>query len=341
MAFFFLVVGLEIKRELMIGELRRPARRVPSGGRRGRPGWPSRRCCTWRSSAAERAPRGWGIPMATDVAFALGVLALAAARVPSGLRPLLLAIAIVDDIGSVVVVAAVLPGRDRDRSGSPCAVGVAGLVFVLREDADPGRSRLRHPRRRSLVRDVPRRAPPCARRGRHRPPDAVGAGATGRGPSAHARRARPVARCELRRPAAVRAREHGGRALGLLDRVRCGQHRGMGDPRRAGGRQAVRDLGRRDARVEAPARRPSGRRAIGATSPGSRPRRAPGSPCRLFVAEVAFGRDSPLLVAGRRSPCWPRRWSPRASGFLLLAAGGGALEPEATRPTAPDAAKGT
>lgn len=68
--------------------------------------------------------------MATDVAFALGVLALAAARTPSGLRPLLLAIAIVDDIGSVVVVAAFYPGAIAV-GWLTLSVAVAGLVYVF------------------------------------------------------------------------------------------------------------------------------------------------------------------------------------------------------------------
>ena len=67
--------------------------------------------------------------MATDVAFALGVLALAAAQTPSGLRPLLLAIAIVDDIGSVVVVAVFYPGAIAVGWLAACVV-VAGLIFV-------------------------------------------------------------------------------------------------------------------------------------------------------------------------------------------------------------------
>ncbi len=129
MAFFFLVVGLEIKRELTIGELRRPrAAFLPLIAAATGMAVPA--LLYVAIVGGGEGARGWGIPMATDVAFALGVLALAAARVPSGLRPLLLAIAIVDDIGSVIVVAVFSP--------EAIALGLArvlplrgGLAFVL------------------------------------------------------------------------------------------------------------------------------------------------------------------------------------------------------------------
>ena len=104
MAVFFLVAGLEIKRELTTGELRRPrAALLPVVAAAAGMAVPA--LIYLAIVGTGPGARGWAIPMATDVAFALGVLALAAARAPSGLRPLLLALAIVDDIGSVVVVA--------------------------------------------------------------------------------------------------------------------------------------------------------------------------------------------------------------------------------------------
>jgi NhaA family Na+:H+ antiporter len=129
MALFFLVAGLEIKRELTTGELRRPRAAL----------LPVIAAATGMAVPAlvyvvvvggGPGARGWGIPMATDVAFALGVLALAAARTPSGLRPLLLAIAIVDDIGSVVVVAVFYPDAIAVGWLAACVV-VAGLIFVF------------------------------------------------------------------------------------------------------------------------------------------------------------------------------------------------------------------
>jgi NhaA family Na+:H+ antiporter len=129
MALFFLVAGLEIKRELTTGELRRlRAALLPVIAALGGTVVPA--LLFVAIAGRGEGARGWGIPMATDVAFALGVLALAAARTPSGLRPLLLALAIVDDIGSVVVVAAFYAGSI---SGTwlILAIAVAGLVAVF------------------------------------------------------------------------------------------------------------------------------------------------------------------------------------------------------------------
>ena len=129
MAFFFLVVGLEIKRELTTGELRRPrAALLPVIAAATGMAVPALLFVVIVGGGT--GARGWGIPMATDVAFALGVLALAASRAPSGLRPLLLAIAIVDDIGSVIVVAAFYPGT-ISVGWLVASLGVAGLVSVF------------------------------------------------------------------------------------------------------------------------------------------------------------------------------------------------------------------
>ena len=102
MALFFLVIGLEIKSELVVGELRTVRRAlVPAVGALGGMVVPA--LLFVAISAGD--PAGWGIPMATDVAFAAGVLALLGRRAPTELKVVLLALAIVDDIGAILVIA--------------------------------------------------------------------------------------------------------------------------------------------------------------------------------------------------------------------------------------------
>jgi len=104
MAIFFLVVGLEIKRELAEGalsELRRAA--LPLVAALGGMLVPALLFFAFNASGPGRT--GWGVPMATDIAFAVGILTLLGSRVPATLRVLLLAVAIIDDIGAIVVIA--------------------------------------------------------------------------------------------------------------------------------------------------------------------------------------------------------------------------------------------
>jgi Na+:H+ antiporter, NhaA family len=104
MTIFFFVVGVEIKRELTEGELSDPATaRLPAAAALGGMVVPALIYIAWNPSG--EAARGWGIPMATDIAFALGILALLGPRVPRSLKLFLLTLAIVDDIGAIVVIA--------------------------------------------------------------------------------------------------------------------------------------------------------------------------------------------------------------------------------------------
>jgi NhaA family Na+:H+ antiporter len=130
MAVFFFVVGLEIKRELVTGELRDPrAAALPAVAALGGVVLPAAifLAWTWDSNAAQ----GWGIAMATDIAFAVGLLALLGSRVSPGAKLFLLTIAIVDDIIAISVIAAVY----TDTVSLPwllSAVGGLTVVVLLR-----------------------------------------------------------------------------------------------------------------------------------------------------------------------------------------------------------------
>ncbi len=103
MTIFFLVVGLEIKRELTSGHLAgRRAATLPIAAAFGGMLVPA---ALYLAIAGGSAPNGWGVPMATDIALAVGVLALAGSHAPAGLRAFLLGLAVVDDIGAIVVIA--------------------------------------------------------------------------------------------------------------------------------------------------------------------------------------------------------------------------------------------
>ena len=104
MVVFFLVVGLEIKREVLSGELASPRRAaLPLAAAVGGMIVPALLFTAFNSGRPGQ--RGWGVPMATDIAFALGVLALVGKRAPLGLKVFLAAVAIVDDLGAVLVIA--------------------------------------------------------------------------------------------------------------------------------------------------------------------------------------------------------------------------------------------
>ncbi len=129
MAIFFFVVGLEIKGELVSGQLRqRRDAALPVMAAIGGMVVPAL-LFTVVNLGGELA--GWGIPMATDIAFAIGVLALLGDRIPSGLKVLLLGLAIVDDIGAIVVIAVFYTEQLELRWLAGAAVGLL-LIVVLR-----------------------------------------------------------------------------------------------------------------------------------------------------------------------------------------------------------------
>jgi Na+:H+ antiporter, NhaA family len=104
MALFFFVVGLELKREILVGELAQPRQAaLPIVAAVGGMIVPALLFLAFNPEG--NAARGWGIPMATDIAFAIGALVLLASRVPKALITFLVALAIVDDLGAVVVIA--------------------------------------------------------------------------------------------------------------------------------------------------------------------------------------------------------------------------------------------
>jgi NhaA family Na+:H+ antiporter len=126
MALFFFVVGLEVKRELVLGELRDPRRAaLPFAAALGGMVVPAAIYLALQAGTPEA--RGWGIPMATDIAFAVGCLAVLGPRVPAGLRVLLLSLAIVDDIGAILVIAI---GYTEGVSLGVLGLGALGIASV-------------------------------------------------------------------------------------------------------------------------------------------------------------------------------------------------------------------
>jgi NhaA family Na+:H+ antiporter len=127
MALFFFVVGLEVKRELALGELRDPQRAaLPIVAAVG--GMLAPAAVYLALQAGTPAQRGWGIPMATDIAFVVGCMAVLGSRIPHGLRIMLLTLAIADDIGAILVIAL---GYSTGIHLMPLLIGAADLALLV------------------------------------------------------------------------------------------------------------------------------------------------------------------------------------------------------------------
>ncbi|MGD2117580.1 MAG: Na+/H+ antiporter NhaA [Chromatiales bacterium] len=133
MAIFFFLIGLEVKREILDGELSEASRVVlpviAAVGGMAMPAiiyvlvnWPD-----------QTALKGWAIPSATDIAFALGVLALLGSRVPNTLKLFLMTLAIVDDLGAIIIIAAFYTSDLSVTSLATAGVGLAVLFLLNRK----------------------------------------------------------------------------------------------------------------------------------------------------------------------------------------------------------------
>ena len=132
MAVFFFLVGLEIKRELLQGELSSfDKAALPLFAAIGGMVGPAL-IFVYINSGNPELLQGWAIPAATDIAFALGILALLGSRVPTSLKILLLAIAIIDDLGAIIIIALFYTSELSVQALAYASIALAGLVALNR-----------------------------------------------------------------------------------------------------------------------------------------------------------------------------------------------------------------
>ncbi len=132
MALFFLLIGLEVKREVLEGHLSKPSQIVlPGTAAIGGMVVPA--LIFWAMNTGDAAAmNGWAIPMATDIAFALGVLALLGKRVPVSLKLFLMTLAIIDDLGAIVVIALFYSGELSNLSLLIAGAAIVALITMNR-----------------------------------------------------------------------------------------------------------------------------------------------------------------------------------------------------------------
>jgi len=132
MAIFFLLIGLEVKREFLEGQLSTPSQMaLPGIAALGGMAVPAA-FYIFINIGDETAMRGWAIPTATDIAFALGVLALLGKRVPLSLKIFLMALAIIDDLGAIVIIALFYTVELSTLSITVAATSLAILIIMNR-----------------------------------------------------------------------------------------------------------------------------------------------------------------------------------------------------------------
>ncbi|MDV6240227.1 Na+/H+ antiporter NhaA [Rhodococcus opacus] len=132
LAIFFFVVGLELKREFVAGDLRDPARAVlPIAAAAGGMALPAILFVLVNLRTGDGALRGWAIPTATDIAFALAVLAVISTHLPSTLRIFLLTLAVVDDLLAITIIAVFYTGHLSALPLAAAAVPLAVFAFAV------------------------------------------------------------------------------------------------------------------------------------------------------------------------------------------------------------------